>query len=273
MSLPETDQHTPTDDPAAIAGWVTSLKARGLSPATLRLYDGYVRRLADHHDLTSVTALQIESWQASHTDWKPNTRQCAHKALCSYFRWARRAGVRPDNPTEDFDSIRVPATTGRPLPEAALHAALTAADDTTRLMIMLGAYAGLRRSEIAGLRREDLDGDVLKIVGKGGKTRLIPIGGELLTLLQACPPGWIFPHPRWPNDHLIGARIAERVHALLPPGYTVHKLRHRYATRIYERTRDLMALQQLLGHTSVETTRKYVKTDLDQLRAAAAAAL
>ena len=70
--------------------------------------------------------------------------------------------------------MSVPRGVPRPAPDLVIRAALAAADDRTRLMILLAVLAGLRRAEIAGLHTSDYAGGVLTVRGKGGRTRMVP---------------------------------------------------------------------------------------------------
>lgn len=253
-----------------IAAWLRARAASGRSRATLKVQRICVARVAAQHDLDTVTTDQIAA-VLSAPDWKPETRRVNFIALRSYFAWALTEGHRTDNPMGALSRPRVPRTVARPVPEDALEHALSNADQRTRLMILLAAHAGLRCAEIAAVHRSDLAGDLLTITGKGGKRRTIPVAGELLERLQDCPRGYLFPG-RQAGTHLHPSQVGALVSRLLPPGYTTHKLRHRYACRIYNATHDLLAVQELLGHESPVTTRRYVLTDLDTLRRSAAIA-
>lgn len=201
-----------------LADYATYRRACGMSANTVRLHGNVLRRLGAAHDLDVVGTNELVAWLADH-DWKPESRRVARSAVRGYFRWAMKiARVRPDDPAADLDPIRVPPPCPRPVPEDALAAALTAADDRTRLMILLASYAGLRCAELAGLSRENLEGDCLRITGKGGKVRVIPVSGELLTRLRACPPGWIFPSSDRPGRPISTEHAGRQIKALLPPG-------------------------------------------------------
>ena len=79
--------------------------------------------------------------------------------------------------------------------------------------------------------------------------------------------GWLF--PAWPaGGHLSPERVGKLVAAALPAGWTMHKLRHRFATRVYRGSRNLRAVQVLLGHASIATTERYTAVDDDEIRAA-----
>lgn len=276
MSLPEHDpRHTAdaTLNAARINAYTIYRRACGIRPSTLRGQATVLQRVASKvGNLDTITADELVTWLASHLDWAPETRKFAQASIRGYFKWAHEvAQVRPDNPTIRLGAIRVPPPCPRPVPEDALAAALAMADDQTRLMLLLAAHAGLRLNEIATLHTENLSGDLLYITGKGGRTRVVPVGGELLARLRTQPPGWVFPG-RFPGTHCTGSHVHCCITAVLPPGYTTHKLRHRYASQIYGRTHDVLTLQELLGHASPNTTRRYVRTSDDDLRRAAAAA-
>lgn len=135
-------------------------------------------------------------------------------------------------------------------------------------MLRLSAEAGLRRGEVAQVHTrdlvEDLDGWSLRVHGKGGRERVVPLPAALAVELRRLPAGWAFPgdcgghlSPRW-----VGTVVAR----LLPAGYTMHTLRHRFATRAHDVDGDLCVVQELLGHANINTTRAYVAVDRRKLR-------
>ena len=127
-------------------------------------------------------------------------------------------------------------------------------------MLLLAASCGLRRAEIAGLHTDMLSGGRLRVTGKGGRTRMVPVRNEdLVRMLAEWPEGWLFPGrfggPVTPD--YVGRRLSK----LLGRGWSAHSLRHRYASTVYAGSRDVLALQKLLGHSSPETTQRYVELD------------
>jgi integrase len=141
------------------------------------------------------------------------------------------------------------------------------------LMLALACQAGLRRAEIAALHHDDLTwtagGPALRITGKGARVRMVPISTALAG--QLTGDGWVFPNRN--GSHLSVSRVGELCSQALGDGWSLHSLRHRFATRAYAGSRDLRAVQTLLGHVSVATTQRYTAIDDDAVRAAMLAAI
>lgn len=280
ISLPE-----PWRQP--LADWQTWLKGAARTDATVRTRCDHLTNLAHlHADPWAVTEGDLARW-LSRSDWSPATKRTKRASVRSFYAWAVRAGHRATNPAADLDPIRQRRALPRPTPPDVLRAAVAGADDRTRLALSLAIYAGLRRAEIAGLHSRDVLAASIRVRGKGGNERLIPLhpvlGRELRTELERrregidigrgwgstipAPDGWIFPTadgerhltPRWVGDLLSRA---------LGPGWTAHTIRHNFATQAYQTRRDLRAVQELLGHSKPETTARYAAVPDGALAAA-----
>jgi integrase/recombinase XerC len=136
---------------------------------------------------------------------------------------------------------------------------------------------------VAQVHHRDLsvgvDGASLLVHGKGGRLRVVPIGESLANALRLgaaghtpgmSERGWLF--PTGVGGHLTPDHVSGLVSAVLPDGWTMHTLRHRFATRAYRGTRNLRAVQVLLGHESIATTERYTAVDDAEIRAAMIAA-
>ncbi|ROZ62082.1 hypothetical protein EDL96_11520 [Kocuria soli] len=258
----------------AVEQFSTWLTAAGRSQGTVNLRVWWITKLAVDcapAAPSTITSEEILSWGARH-DWSPNTRRSARAALKRFFYWARVTGIRADDPSELLLSVQVPRPTPRPAPMRVLAHALEAAQtDAEQLMLLLASFGGLRRTEIACVHAADIDDDFLLVTGKGGARRFVPIHSALDPFLRRVQDrqGWAFPG-RF-GGHVHPDYIGKRISRLLGPGWTAHTLRHRFATECYRASRDLLAVQQLLGHASVATTQIYVGVDRDALTAAVAA--
>lgn len=125
------------------------------------------------------------------------------------------------------------------------------------------------------MHRRDLTrgptGAALLVNGKGSKRRTVPVGDDLAAAIAGDgADGYLFPgaDDGHPSPRYVGDLMADA----LPDHWTAHTLRHRFATRAYRGSRNLRAVQTLLGHSSVATTERYTAVDDDEIRAAAMAA-
>jgi len=247
-----------------LEGWVLHLRASGASPATIRLRRAHLERALTWFDAASpwvVTHAQMVEYLAVH-DWAPETRKSVRASLRGFYSWAEEAGHVEVDPSRKLPRVAVPAGKPKPAPTDVFDDALGRATERERLMVMLAALAGLRRAEIACLHSRDVLGTSLRITGKGGRTRVVPLH-PLLADVLAGHTGFIFPGAD--NGHLSPDRVGRIMTALLGNGWTAHTLRHRFATRAYAGDRDLLAVQQLLGHSSVATTQRYTQVPDDAL--------
>lgn len=244
-------------------------RADGQSRETVRVRRSYLHRWAATIPPDAPPSRDhiraFLAWQR----WSPNTRRSAGAAIRSFLRWAHREG-HDGLPSADVVILaRAPKGLPRPAAAEAIRAALAAAEPRVQLMIRLAAGCGLRRAEVAAVHTRDWRPGVLVVTGKGGKTREVPVPATLDEQLAAAPVGYLFPGSC--DGHLSADRVGRLVAAALPGNLTAHTLRHRFATTVYEREHDLLALADMLGHESIETTRIYTKVGARALAAAAAA--
>ena len=152
-----------------------------------------------------------------------------------------------------------------------------------RALLEVVYSCGLRVSELIGLDWADIDGglELVRVRGKGGKERLVPIGRKALAALDAyrarvaelCPKRLRDEQAVFLNRR--GQRLTTRTIARLVDHYVAasgiatkaspHALRHSFATHLLNAGADLRAIQELLGHASLSTTQKYTHVNLDQL--------
>jgi integrase len=248
------------------------MMAAGTPATTMALRRYYVTRLArSRPQLLALTTEDLAVWLGE-GEWSPNTRKSARAALRAFYGWAVDAGHLEASPAHRLPPVRTPRAKARPTPERAYRAALDVADPRSRLVLELAARVGLRRGEIARVRVEDVEADLvghsLRVKGKGGHVRIVPLPEDLAEQLLAHRAGWVFPSPR--GGHITPNHLARVVRPYL--GHGIHSLRHRCGTVAYAATRDLRAVQELLGHARPETTAGYVQVPDDAVRAAMRAA-
>lgn len=249
-----------------IDSWLAALLAGGTSPQTVRLRRAHLARLARavQKPIAELAGDDLIDYLASR-DWSRETRRAAIATFRGFFRFINRGEL-----VEHLPRVRTSSPAPRPAPTDIYQMALARADERVRLMLRLGAELGLRRGEIAQINLDDIGEDLLglslMVHGKGGKIRFIPISGELVYQMrrQASNAGWIFAGSI--DGHLSADRVGKLIANALPGGWTAHTLRHRFATRAYAGSDDLLAVSRLLGHASVATTQRYVATDAERLR-------
>jgi integrase/recombinase XerC len=212
-------------------------------------------------DLTTFLARPIRAAE---------TRKSARSAVRSIYGWAHDTDRIPADPARRLPPVRIPAGVPRPAPEGVVVEALRRADRRARLMVMLASYAGLRCTEIARVHTRDLVGGALRVHGKGGVVRSVPMHPDLAEALGELPGGYAFPGGG--DGHLTAGHVGKLLKRLLGPDWSAHTLRHRFASRAYGGTRDLRAVQVLLGHARPETTARYTLVLEDSLLAAVRAA-
>jgi integrase/recombinase XerD len=210
-------------------------------------------------------------------------------AVRIFFRFLTARGRIESDPAEKLPLPRLPQTLPQPLSQPEMAKLVAAPDGDTpleirdRALLELLYACGLRIAEACSVRLENLDeeGGVLRVTGKGNKTRLVPVGRAALdalkTYLTAARPKLLSArsgaaiflsvrgHPLTPariwqlvRFYAKQAGIEESVHP--------HQLRHSFATHLLAGGADLRIIQEMLGHASIATTQIYTQVDRGQLK-------
>jgi integrase/recombinase XerC len=283
-----------------IAGWMRELgSVKRLAPKTLEAYgrdlSQFMSFLAGHmggpvtlQSLKEMRGADIRAFMAQRREESLGSRSLARvlSSLKSFFAFLERENVLA---TEALNAIRTPKIP-RSLPKAltVVEAKETikatdeledrpwvAARDMAVISLCYGA--GLRISEALALTKGDLESDVLRVTGKGGKVRMVPLIAPVRQAIENYLK--LSPFKLWPEDplfrgvrggvlspRLIQLRMQQLRSALgLPPSATPHALRHSFATHLLGKGGDLRAIQELLGHASLSTTQIYTAVDTERL--------
>ena len=201
--------------------------------------------------------------------------------LRAFYDWLERREPEIKNPTLALATPKLPKALPRALDADAAMALMrtpagadaTARRDHAALLLMYGL--GLRLSEVAGLKDADLDLEACtaRILGKGGKERVVPVPGGcvegLATYRASRPPTsgtFLVGRGRAALSTRTLARIVDRA-ALRALGRhaTPHQLRHSFATHLLAGGANLREIQSLLGHSSLSTTQRYTKVTAERL--------
>lgn len=286
----------------AAADWVGHLAGeRGYSGLTCEAYGRDVRQFLGFWagqlghtpslaDIQRLDARTFRGFLASRRRQKASSRSLARalSALRSFFRWLESETAVKTRAVHAVTRPKVPHGVPKPLtaPKAsalvdggmAAEIDWIAARDTAVLLLLYGS--GLRISEALGLKAAEApttDRDVLRITGKGGKERIVPVLPVTIAAIaryrQLCPypldpDGALFRGAKGGplSPRLIQLAIARARGALgLPETATPHALRHSFATHLLSAGADLRQIQELLGHASLSTTQAYTAVDAAQL--------
>ena len=257
-----------------INDYLSYLRAAGQREESVKTRSRQLVRLSlDLADTTleALTPERLLQWFES-KEWSRETRRSARDAVHRLFEWAVMSGLREDNPADILPHVQRSTPNPHPCPDDLIRDALKQATPDVRMMIRLAAECGLRRSEIAQVASGDvLDaGDCFSLIvhGKGGRQRIVPMPDDLAHEVIAVN-GFCFPG-RF-GGPVEASYVGKRVGRVFPRGWSCHSLRHRYATRIYAQTRDIMLVSKLLGHTKIETTQAYVALPAIDMRSTMAA--
>lgn len=234
-----------------------------------RLYD--LRRFDQIVPLTEATRDDIETVLAANRHLAAETRRGLLASLRLFYKWAHDTGRILENPTVGIETIKIPRRYPRIAPDTDIAAALHRAPLDVKAMIMLARYACLRLTELTTLPQSAREGNWLRVIGKGNKERIVYCNNDLLHVLKAVererPGKYYFPGRYGGTMHPMSVnKIITR-----ETGWNPHSLRHAGATAAYRATRDLRAVQAMLGHASLATTQRYLHVDEDGLRAVAEA--
>ncbi|MBT0665390.1 tyrosine recombinase XerC [Geobacter pelophilus] len=205
-------------------------------------------------------------------------------AIRSWYRYLVRQGRMEQNPAELVSTPKKEKTVPYHLSIDDVTALVEAPTGTEPLVLRDRAIlellysSGVRVSELTGLNIAalDLDAGLVKVLGKGGKERIVPLGSHavkaIAAYLQALPPEQL---DRALFLNFRGSRLTRRSVARIVDRYILnlatmkkvspHSLRHTFATHLLESGVDLRAIQELLGHSSLSTTQKYTHVNIDRL--------
>ena len=270
----------------------------GNSVHTVDNYLRDIRRLVMHAGSrgaggpTAITAAQLREFVYALKDLglAPSTIRRQISAIRTYYKFLVGEALAARDPSERIESPKLGRTLPSVLTVAEVERLLAAPNTDEPLAIrdralLEFAYAtGARVSEVVALRLQDVmyEDGLARLLGKGSKQRLIPVGRRALgavalyareirpTFDHGQGKGFVFLNARGTRLSRVGAwaviKRAART-AGITKRVTPHTLRHTFATHLLEGGADLRAVQEMLGHADLSTTQLYTHVDRDYLRA------
>lgn len=256
---------------------------RSLAPSSLTAISNLLWRFTDYfgaeRDPSTIIHAEVCEWAAS-IDVGPRTKLCYVSQAHGLFKWLLLRDMIVRDPFLGMQLPRSPDSIPRAFEPEAVGLILDhCADSRERLIVMLGVQEALRASEVAALETAHVSRNkgVVHVRGsKGGKDRNVPLTDEtkraLTDYLAENPPLFAGPLIRSyvnPKRGIGSSRVTKSISAVMyraglkqrpRDGVSFHALRHTAASDVLESSGDLMAVKELLGHSSIATTQIYTRT-------------
>jgi integrase/recombinase XerD len=253
-----------------LALWANAMRAHGDSKHTVTRRLGTVRAIQrdTHTPLRDLDLDRINAWLLR---FRPATKSAYFGDLVAYFTWCQTTGRLDDSPLRRVRPPKRPKGRPRPIHTDGLLQALTIAEGDARAWILLGAYQGLRVSEAAAVCGEDVSGGGLRVFGKGGSDKTIPLHPLVEQLAEGYPRRgpWF---PSYGEMGVVGTHTIRRrvqgVFADVGVSMTFHQLRHWCGTELLRAGANLREVQEYLRHDSPTSTAIYTLVLQDGLAAA-----
>ena len=271
-------------------------RERSLSDNTIRAYIGDLDSLATHlkamgvEDISTFNISHLRSWLANQQSKGASRTTLSRRAtsIKLFTKWAFKEGLLPSDIGFNLATPKahriLPEIVDAKTADLAMQSLETFAEETGELtairnlaMVEMLYASGARVSELCGLNLKDIDYErsTIRVIGKGSKERVIPIGRPAVAALEK----WLKVRPQLANEKsgdavFLGARgkridqrqVREVVYKTIELG--PHALRHSAATHLLEGGADLRTVQEILGHASLSTTQIYTHVSAERLHSA-----
>jgi len=273
-----------------------SFYMRGRRPATIRRYRQAINlysRLFEISEIEQVTEANVRQFffdGRTKRNWKPNSFICFYHSLTVFFKWCVSEKYLTKNPIEDMEIPKV---------EKRLSSCLTKQDALKLLEVVYNyphdykflryrnhaifsafIFSGLRKNELLKLKYNDVDVENLSIFvnqGKGGKDRIIPMCytlaqslkryiDECKRLNKTCPEFFASLNRNCGFTDMGLRNLVRNIRKASRIKFTIHKLRHTFATLMLNGGCDIYSLSKMMGHSDIKTTTIYLSASAEHLR-------
>ena len=282
---------------ASIDRYLNLLRTQGKSERTIYAYRVDLEQflsflLAQNSDaqITEVKALHIRAFMLWLYEKQDTNRSLARKnsALRGFFRWLKAEDLIADNPMKTIKRPKFQRKLPKFFTIEEMERLLKIPDTEdkygirNKAMLELVYSSGLRLMELAGLAPGDIDYKraLVRVRGKGSKERLVPVGRPALEAIQAYleirselgetqDPKHLFltkSGKAWDTEQL-GLVLQKYLDLIAQQkGYTMHTLRHSFATHLLQNGADIKAIQEMLGHSKLSTTEIYTHVTIEDIK-------
>lgn len=270
----------PEEDRKILTYWAADMVSQGLSQRTIRERMIWFRRLVrETKSVLELSRRDLIMWMAG-KEWSNTTRVNYRSLLHTFFTWLQDEEFRLDNPGAKLPRVKANPPTVNPFTPAEVDQLMNSGIyASTRAMVALHYYLGLRVSEIARVHGRDLNRHtwMLTTVGKGNKTAYLPVPAQLRPWVEDMPRGaYWFPN-RVDNElfpagegHVLGRSVstllADAINRAGLHGHRPHQLRAATATQMHRAGVNAFTIQSGMRHTQMDTTNRYLLVDPEQVR-------
>lgn len=241
-------------------------------------------------DVTDDNVRETFYYGRTQRNWKPNTFICVHKSLMVFFRWCVQNGYMEKNPVE---SIEIPRLEKKLPPKLTKQEAMKLLEIVynypydykflryrNHAIFSMFMYAGLRKKELLSLKCTDVDLENMSIFinqGKGSKDRVVPMSFTLAQSLKryleerkrlkkTCSEFFVSLNRNKGFTDSGLKRLTDKIKQASGIEFTIHKLRHTFATLMLEGGCDIYSLSRMMGHNDIKTTTIYLYASAEHLR-------
>ena len=264
---------------------------RAMSQNTVASYCSDVKRFMDSYQgrIENADSEDIEQYIGSRKDLTARSQARVISSLRSFYDWLVQEGVITDNPCDNVDAPKIGRNIPDVLSEEEVSRLMDVVDTSTwfglrdRAILEVMYGCGLRVSEAVNLKISGLflDEGFIRIIGKGNKERLIPIGDLAIAALLTYMEARILPADRASEDIVFLNRYGRPLSRIfmfkiirslaqlagIRRDISPHIFRHSFATHLIEHGADLRVVQEMLGHEDISTTEIYTHVDSSRWQA------
>ena len=268
----------------------------GYSEATTRRYKSVIKNFCNHtsiQNIEEITESNVRNFFFSgrmNRNWGANTFIQYHKTLGVFFRWCIKEKFMENNPTNDIEIPKLPKRIPPKLTKEEAMRILEVAYNypykykflrsRNHAIFSTFLFSGVRKKELLDLKLTDIDIEHMSIFirqGKGNKDRVIPINYRLADILikylterkrmkKTCPEFFVSLNRNKGFTESGMKRMVDSIRDASGIKFTVHKLRHTFATLMLEGGCDIYSLSKMMGHNDIKTTTIYLAASVQHLR-------
>ncbi len=269
---------------------------RGRANGTIKRYRDVMRFYCNHFQLTEIEQVNEDNVRdlfyhgRTARNWSTQTYISYLKTFMVFFRWCVAEGYMQSNPAEKIEAPRLekrlPVKLSKQEAMRVLEVVFNYPYDYKFLrfrnhaIFAMFIYSGLRKSELLHLTLTDVDIENLSILvrqGKGAKDRIVPISYTLAEILKkylverqrlhkTCPEFFVSLNRNMGFTHVGLKHVVEKVRVASKIPFTIHRLRHTFATLMLEGGCDIYSLSKMMGHSDIKTTTIYLAASIQHLR-------